>query len=285
MRPLVVGHRGALYDELENTIESFQRCIQLGCDAIELDVFLLHDGTLIVFHGGRGGDLTDYSTSHPGLGILNLETYEETQTIQFNPDFDEFGCSPHIIRQGRIPTLKEVLLIAKRSGIIVKIELKGPGVTRPVLQLVQELDMVDQCHYSSFDHEQIALVRELHPERITDNKEDGSSSSSSYRYKTGALFDQLPDDFIDQALRVGASEVHLKYDTCTPSVVNAIHTNGMDSMIWMCGPIHMRRDVENKYLDVGNEDETMYATLLETGVRQMCVNRPDVLLNMLSRKG
>jgi glycerophosphoryl diester phosphodiesterase len=47
----------------------------------------------------------------------------------------------------------------------------------------------------------------------------------------------------------------------------------------------MRRDVENKYLDVGNEDETMYATLLETGVRQMCVNRPDVLLNMLSRKG
>jgi glycerophosphoryl diester phosphodiesterase len=242
-----------------------------------LDVFLLKDGTLIVFHGGGHGQypghLTEYSTTHPGMGIMNLETYEETQNIRFNPDFAEFGCSPDIIRQGRIPTLKEVLLDAKRSGIIVKIELKGPGVIRPVLQLVQELDMVDQCHYLSFDHERIGLVRELHPER----NDDGS-----YRYKTGALFDDLPDDFVDQALRVGASEVHLKYDLCTPSVVDAIHSNGMDSMIWMRGPIKMRSDLDNKYFDVGNEDKTMYATLLKTGVRQMCVNRPDVLLNMFS---
>jgi len=274
-RPFIVGHRGALYDELENTVEGFQRCADLGCDAVELDVFLLKDGTLVVFHGGGSdqfpGDLTEYTINHKRKGILNLHTFAETQQIQFNPDFEEFACPPEKIRRGRIPKLSEVLADAKKSGIIVKIELKGPGVTEPVLKLVQEMEMVDQCHYSSFEHDRIALVRKLHPER----NEDGT-----YKYKTGALFHHLPEDFVEQAQRVGASEVHVRYDECTPTVIDAIHSNGMDSMAWFRGPMSMRTDAANKYLDVGNEDSRMYEALLETGVQQMCVNRPDVLVGM-----
>ena len=57
----VVGHRGALYAELENTRESFLQCAKWGCQAVELDVFVLpKDGSLVVFHGGG----TDES---PGL--------------------------------------------------------------------------------------------------------------------------------------------------------------------------------------------------------------------------
>ena len=274
-RPFIIGHRGALYDELENTLEGFQRCSDLGCDAVELDVFLLKDGSLVVFHGGGSdqfpGDLSEYTISHKKQGILNLHTFAETQKIQFNPDFNELACPPEKIRQGRIPSLREVLVDAKKSGIIVKIELKGPGVTEPVLKLVQEIDMVDQCHFSSFEHDRIALVRKLHPER---------NSDGTYKYKTGALFNHLPDDFVEQALRGGASEVHIRYDTCTPSVVETIHSNGMESMAWFRGPIGMLSDVADKYLDVGNEDSSMYDMLLETGVKQLCVNRPDVLVKM-----
>jgi hypothetical protein len=79
---------------------------------------------------------------------------------------------------------------------------------------------------------------------------------------------------------VGASEVHLRYDTCTPLVIDAIHANGMDSMAWFRGPIGMHKDVTGKYLDVGNEDVIMYEMILETGVRQLCVNRPNVLVEM-----
>ena len=56
----VVGHRGSLYTALENTSRSFLHAAEAGADSVELDVFLLKCGTLVVFHGS-GGDET------PGL--------------------------------------------------------------------------------------------------------------------------------------------------------------------------------------------------------------------------
>lgn len=47
----VVGHRGSLYAALENTSRSFINAAEVGADAVELDVFLLKCGTLVVFHG------------------------------------------------------------------------------------------------------------------------------------------------------------------------------------------------------------------------------------------
>lgn len=51
----VIGHRGSLYTALENTSLSFLHAFQAGADGVELDVFLLKCGTLVVFHGS-GGD-------------------------------------------------------------------------------------------------------------------------------------------------------------------------------------------------------------------------------------
>ena len=47
----VVGHRGSLYTALENTSRSFLHAAEAGADSVELDVFLLKCGTLVVFHG------------------------------------------------------------------------------------------------------------------------------------------------------------------------------------------------------------------------------------------
>jgi hypothetical protein len=60
----VVGHRGSLYTALENTSRSFLHAAEFGADSVELDVFLLKCGTLVVFHG-TGSDQS------PGL----LEMY------------------------------------------------------------------------------------------------------------------------------------------------------------------------------------------------------------------
>jgi len=265
-----------LYDELENTRAGFQRCAALGCDAVELDVFHLKDGTLVVFHGSgtdqHPGDLHEYC----GVtgSILDL-TYEQTQQLQFNAQFEEFPCPTDKIRDGRIPTLEQVLLDLKPTTTHVKIELKGPGVVEPVLELVERLDMVDQCEFSSFDLGRLKQLRNLRPQ---------VDDAGRHVYKTGALFDDLPADFIEQAMAVGASEVHLRYDLCTVDRVNAIHDAGMDSMVWFRGPVGMKSDVANKYWDIGNEDERCYQVLLDTGVSQLCVNRPDVLISLLQRQ-
>ena len=47
---LKIGHRGARAYEVENTIESFKKAIELGVNAIEFDVRATKDGKLIVFH-------------------------------------------------------------------------------------------------------------------------------------------------------------------------------------------------------------------------------------------
>jgi glycerophosphoryl diester phosphodiesterase len=48
--PLVIAHRGASWDEPENTLPAFRRAIELGADAIELDVHAARDGRLVVVH-------------------------------------------------------------------------------------------------------------------------------------------------------------------------------------------------------------------------------------------
>ena len=251
----------------------------MGADGIELDVFLLKCGTLVVFHGSG-------SDENPGLlkgycvgreeSILEY-TYKELQNIVvFNEDYPEFGCHADKIRAGVIPTLEQVLLDAKDTSMIVKIELKGAGIAEPVLNLVESLGMQHQCHYSSFDLREISIIRALHPEK---------DEYGNHVYKTGALFNDVNggNDYLERALQVGASEVHLRYDECSSIRVNEIHSAGMDSMAWFRGPVAMSIDVNQRFWDVGNEDYEMYQVVMQTGVKQMCVNRPDVMVGMFDK--
>jgi glycerophosphoryl diester phosphodiesterase len=276
-----VGHRGALYEELENTLAGFQYCIDIGADAVELDVFYIAN-ELIVFHGGgtdqNPGDLTDYCLGHDNRTITDCTSLAQIQSLPFDPSCPELACPADKIQAGSIPTLSQVLELIQqqKSDLVVKIELKGEGTVRPVLNLVNKMNMQHQCHFASFAHARIALVRELHPEVHSD--------TGTHVYRTGALFKDVPDDFIDRAVAVGASEVHLPYSTCTLERIDAIHAAGMGSMAWFRGPVGMVTDITTKFVGDGNEDETMYRTVMETGVQQLCCNRPDLLAAMLKKQ-
>lgn len=285
--PWVIGHRGCPYDELENTREGFARCGRMeGCDAAELDAFVLKCGTVVVFHGdgtdARPGGLRGYCGVDGS--ILDYTYAEAVANLSFDPSYAEFGCPAEIVKKGRIPTLEEILQDAKVSGLHLKIELKGPGVVEPVLDLVDRLDAVDQCSFSSFQLDWLAHLRKLRPEK--------DPQTGGFKYRTGAIFGDLHDvdgdggkhkDVVAEATAVGASEVHLRYDTCTRDVVERVHRAGLGTMAWFRGIVGMARDADTKYWDVGNEDGDMYETVLRTGVEQMCVNRPDVLAALVDR--
>jgi glycerophosphoryl diester phosphodiesterase len=56
---LVIAHRGASWDEPENTLPAFARAIALGADFVELDVHAAADGALVVCHDPpQGGEPT-----------------------------------------------------------------------------------------------------------------------------------------------------------------------------------------------------------------------------------
>ena len=281
----IISHRGAFYHEPENTLEAFQKACDLGATAIELDVFRLPKcGTLVVFHGVgsdaspgwlRGHIVPSEDGDDIDLNILDLD-YAEVRSLKIDRYGSEFACPPdRITNSTYFPTLEEVLLLVKANNIQVTIELKYKGTAEDALALVERLDMSDQVVFSSFQHDLIHRIRKLRPERC--------EITGLHKYRTGCLFSIPPESFVEMALAVDASEVHLRYDTCTKENISKIHAAGMDSMAWFRGHTAMRQDTTVKYLDVGNEDENMYYTVLQSGVRKMCVNRPEILKDLLDR--
>lgn len=286
--PQVVGHRGALYDTLENTRDGFLKCaIEYQCNAVELDVFVLpkDNNMLVVFHGNdkyQPGDLNGYcigyNNSETITNIMDL-TYDEILNLQFNTEFDEFPCPKHIITNSNIayiPKLEDVLLDLKDTKCHVKIELKGPGVVQPVLDLVERLNMVNRCSCSSFNLTQLYELRQLR--------------SNKNLYPTGALFeDDVPNNWYEIVSKLDANEIHMKYDKCTKSLIDNIHQSGYKTMAWLRGPIGMKMDCTTKYNDIGcnhniEEDERCYQALIDTGVQQICCNKPNLLISMLQKQ-
>ena len=45
-----IGHRGAKGHAPDNTIESFKKALDLGCDEVETDVWLMPDGAFVISH-------------------------------------------------------------------------------------------------------------------------------------------------------------------------------------------------------------------------------------------
>ena len=52
----VIAHRGASRLARENTIEAFERAVEVGADGVELDVRRTADGVLVVHHDARVSD-------------------------------------------------------------------------------------------------------------------------------------------------------------------------------------------------------------------------------------
>ncbi|MEM2913929.1 MAG: glycerophosphodiester phosphodiesterase family protein, partial [Candidatus Bathyarchaeia archaeon] len=72
---LKVGHRGARAYEPENTLRSFKKAIDLGVDAVELDVRRTKDNELVVIHDAE----VDKTTN--GKGLVNMLTLREIKQL------------------------------------------------------------------------------------------------------------------------------------------------------------------------------------------------------------
>jgi glycerophosphoryl diester phosphodiesterase len=228
-------------------------------------------GKLAVFHGDGGDKLPGGLQGYCGIpGSIINHTAEEAKEFEFKGNA-HFCPDEKLGNYASIPLLEEVLQYVKENHKTaeIKIELKGPETELPVIELVEEMDMVDQCTFSSFYHDRIERIRKLRPQRY---------ANGSHVYRTGALFADVPDDFIERAKSVDATEVHLRYDTCSKERVKAIHDAGFDSLSWFRGVPAMKKDI-SRYQDLEDEDEELYKMVMLTGVGALCVNHPGRLVN------
>jgi glycerophosphoryl diester phosphodiesterase len=191
---LKIGHRGARALEPENTLRSFQRAVELGVDAVELDVRRTADGEVVVIHDDKMDRTTD------GSGLVSERTLEEIKGFKTRG-----GDS--------VPTLGEALDFLK-GKVKVLIELKEVGFEEKVLKLVKERGMVDDVIIVSFSDEALRRVREL---------DEGVSTGLIYvRHKKP----------IEAALGLGTEYLLPLYRFTHSADVKKAHEVGLKVIVW-----------------------------------------------------
>jgi len=75
MKPLLLGHRGArAFRQIpENTLASFELCLQHGCDGFEFDVRRSADGQAVICHDATVGGMEIANTASGTLPLPTLE--------------------------------------------------------------------------------------------------------------------------------------------------------------------------------------------------------------------
>ena len=116
-QPLNIGHRGAMGHETENTIASVKKALSLNVDMIEIDVFVIKSGELVVFHDEILDSLTDTS------GKIEDFTWEELKKVVVKGNH-------------QIPKLAEVIETINQK-VPLNIELKGKNTAKPTFELLQ----------------------------------------------------------------------------------------------------------------------------------------------------
>jgi glycerophosphoryl diester phosphodiesterase len=191
---LKVGHRGARAYEPENTLRSFKKAIELGVDAVELDVRRTKDNEIVVIHDA------DVKKTTNGSGLVSELTLKEIK-----------GLSTE--KNEKIPTLEEALEALDKK-VKVFVELKESGLEEHVLALVKKGGVKKSVVLVSFLEDALKKVREIDPE-----------------IETGLIYAKHKNP-LKTALDLKAQWLLAFYKFTHTANVQEAHENGLKIVVW-----------------------------------------------------
>lgn len=153
---LVVAHRGVTDRFPENSLGAFRDAAALvGLDAVEFDVHLAGDGSLVVMHDADIGRTTN------GEGIIREIDAEYLAGLQLLDGRGNICDEP-------VPLLQQVLDVLEPTGLELHIELKNsasgtpyPGLVEKVLEVVKDRGLSARCILTSFTPSVLEEIRFL----------------------------------------------------------------------------------------------------------------------------
>jgi glycerophosphoryl diester phosphodiesterase len=196
-RPLVMAHRGASRQALENTTMAFRRAGELCADGVELDVRLCASGELVVHHN---------PTLDDGRVIL---------------------VTPKASLPGHVPTLDEALDAC--TGMWVNIEIKNDPaepdhdesdrVAHLVAEVLVRRGETPRWLISSFRRETVNAMRSIAPAVatawLTTDVEDAAATAAAL-------------------VSAGHAAIHPWVGSLTQDTVLAMHDHGLAVNVWTC---------------------------------------------------
>jgi glycerophosphoryl diester phosphodiesterase len=244
IHPIRIAHRGASGSGLapENTLAAFEKAIQFGVDAVELDVRATRDGVLVVMH-----DLTiDRTTDREGpVDELSFSQLREADAGAW------FGTE---FAGERIPTLQEVFDLIRHRALAV-VEIKADWLAEQVLKVAHDVDVADQIVVQSFSPETVRRV----------NAVDRS-------VPTALLLGNLPTSpsrmrarkVAREVLASGANILNVWHAALTPPFFEEMRKRGVSIWTWTVDQEAVLRDV------------------IQIGVQGVATNHPDRLNRVLA---
>ena len=191
-RALVIAHRGASSREVENSLAAFRAAMQLGADAVELDVHATADGTLVVHH--------DEAIAGRRIPQLTAHQVAELRLSNGEP----------------IPTLAHVLeAIGPRLQVFVEVKSLPPKFDDRLLEALRRGPNPDAYAVHAFDHR---IVRRL-----------GARSPALRRGVLSASYPIRPLVALQDA---GATVLWQERTLVDRLLVDALHGAAMRLIVW-----------------------------------------------------
>jgi len=198
--PLVIGHRGAMGHETENTLPSIQKAMDMGVDMIEIDVFKIKSGEIVVFHD----DTVDRLTNGPG----DIEGYNMIELKKLVVDGGH-----------QIPMLQDVLKLIDNK-VALNIELKGADTADKVNHIMNYY--IEKKNWSpenfiisSFRWDELKAMREYNSD-----------------VAIGVLTHENPVDAIPIAKELNAVAINPYFKKLDLEGAKAIHDAGFKIYTW-----------------------------------------------------
>ena len=190
----VIAHRGGGELFKENTISAFTGVEKLGVDAVECDVQVSKDGSLVVMH-----DPDLLRTAGIDKKIEDLNTGEIKNVT---------------LKDGEhIPLLEDVL---NSIHIPVMIELKSMETVKSITELFTvRPELLKRSVLISFFHDALLMMKQRFPE-VT----------------CGALIAGFPVDPVALVKKCGCDTIAINYEGLTRPYVDRCHNGGIRVSVW-----------------------------------------------------
>jgi glycerophosphoryl diester phosphodiesterase len=146
------AHRGASAERPENTLPAFERALEIGVDALEMDVHATRDGRLVVAH-----DDTAQRMCGARLAWADLDLHD-AQALDAGWGFvARDGTRPFAGAGFHVPTFDDVLESFPTTRL--NVDLKNPASIPLALELIRRHHAEDRVTLAAFDTRTAVAVR------------------------------------------------------------------------------------------------------------------------------
>ncbi len=292
----IEAHRGGRALFPENTLVSFANALSMGVDTLELDVGVTRDGVLVISHErGLNPDLARSADGNyvaaPGIPFvkLSLDEVKQFDVGQIRPGSTYAAQFPdqHAVPGTRIPTLKELIDLVRRSGnnrvrlnIETKIDPNYPDELPPperfvalLLDLLRTEKFQDRVMVQSFDWRTLQLVQKLAPEIPTvyltlQAGRDPTVFLDKASEWTAGFNPAEHGRSIPRTIKAAGGAIWSPFARdVTPALMAESHALGLKVVVW-----------------TANQPEDM-ARLIDMGADGVISDRPDLLRKVAAEKG